>query len=398
MSMTEKRSLVSVASRAIAALIFLVGGAQILPAREDADSGREPSFVTVTVQDKSCLVKRHGKEEALFESSRPLAAIEWALNHSRITVLTGGEFNVAGTLNIPRPNVSLIIAQDATLKPAEKAELLIVSEGHGNYRPLIHNKGMDNVAVISLGTLRTPQQRGGACIMFNGRSGGKLGIDGGLVFSAGTMAQCGDAIWLVDSKNLQVPFAGDKSYDNNLMAIEGCEDLEIDVVAGLAGIRSNRLKGNRKGNFGGENESIDLNSYCRRIHIRRMIGASYSEQILDVNNSTDIVVDEIAGYTGGDKFNGHLVDIVNYGPKGRRLTQRPRIPKSENIKIYKKGVAAERISDWKITAEAGDMMKSLPEMRVRVRVIGNPQKEKVTVLDRTYRFNLKDIPKVSVAE
>ena len=396
--MTEKRLLVSVAARSIAAVIFLLGSAQMLPAAHNADSGGAPNFVTVTVQDKSHLVKRHGKGEALFKSSRALAAIEWALNHSRVAVLTGGEFNLAGTLNIPRSGVSLIIAGNATVQPAEKAELLIVSEGHGNYRPLIHIKGMDNVAVINLGTLRTPRQRGGVCIMFNGRSGGKIGIDGGLVFSAGTMAQCGDAIWLVDSKNLQVPFAGDKSYDNNLLAIEGCEDLKIDVVAGLAGIRSNRLKGNRKGNFSGENESIDLNSYCRRIHIRRMIGASYSEQILDVNNSTDIVVDEITGYTGGDKFNGHLVDIVNYGPNGRRLTQRPRIPKSRNVKIHKKGVGAKKISDWKITAEAGDMMKSLPEMRVRVRVIGNPQKDKVTVLDRTYQFNLKEIPKVSVVE
>ena len=398
MTMTWRRRCFAAPTATLAAMILIWGCAAQRPTGKGPDSASEPRFVTVTVRGKSCVVKRHGEERILFKSSSPLQAIEWALNHSRITVLTGGEFNVAGTLNIPRPNVSLIIAADATLQPAEKAELLIVSEGHGNYRPVIHNKGMDNVAVINLGTLRTPQQRGGACIMFNGRSGGEIGIDGGLVFSAGTMAQCGDAIWLVDSKNLQVPFAGDKSYGNNLMAIEGCEDLEIDVVAGLAGIRSNRLKGNSKGDFGGENESIDLNSYCRRIHIRRMIGASYSEQILDVNNSTDITVDEITGYTGGDKFNGHLVDIINYGPNGRRLTQRPRIPKSEKINIRSKGVARERISDWKISADAEGMMKSLPKLRVRVRLIGNPGKEEVTVLDRTYRFDLKEIPKVPVVE
>jgi hypothetical protein len=37
---------------------------------------------------------------------------------------------------------------------------------------------------------------------------------------------------------------------NNLMAIEGCEDLQIDTVAGLAGDKA------------GENETIDL----RRFH------------------------------------------------------------------------------------------------------------------------------------
>ena len=87
----------------------------------------EPRFVAVTIQGQSCLVKRDGDGETLFESSKALAAIEWALNHSRIVVLKGGTFNVAGTLNIPRPNVTLIIAGDATLQAADKAELDIVS-------------------------------------------------------------------------------------------------------------------------------------------------------------------------------------------------------------------------------------------------------------------------------
>jgi hypothetical protein len=231
-------------------------------------------------------------------------------------------------------------------------------------------------------------------MIFNGLSGGKIGIDGGLVFSAGTMAQCGHGIWLVDSRNLKVPFVGDKSYNHSMMAIEGCEDLEIDVVAGLAGsIRSNPGE-----EFRGENETIDLNSYCRRIHIRHMIGTSPCQQILDVNNSTDIVVDEITGYTDSESFTGPLLEIVDYGPMGRDMTQRPRIPKSENVKVHERSVAGDRIRDWMITAEAGDILKSLPEMRVRVRVIGNPMEEKVVVVDRTYVFDLKDKPEVSVMD
>ena len=370
----EKRCLFQAVPLTIAVMVLMLCRAPAVPS--------ESTFVTVTVQDQSYIVKHHGEDKDLFKSDKPRQAMEWALNHSRIAVLTGGEFNVEGTFNIPRPGVTLIIASDATVQPAENSELIIVSEGAGNYRPLIHNKGMDNVAVINFGTLR-----GGACIMFNGRSGGELGIDGGLVFSAGKMEQSGDAIWLIDSQNLQVPFAADKSYGNNLMAIEGCEDLEIGTVAGLAGK-------NQK-----ENETIDLNSYSRRIHIRRMIGASRSEQILDVNNSTDITVDNITGYTDSDTFKESLVDIINYPPNGgRRLTQRPRIEESENIEVRSKGVADEKISDWEITADVDDMMKSLPELRVTVRITGNPKKNKVTVFEGTYQFELGEIQTVTVVE
>jgi hypothetical protein len=170
------------------------------------------------------------------------------------------------------------------------------------------------------------------------------------------------------------------------MAIEGCEDLQIDTVAGLAGDKA------------GENETIDLNSYSRRISIHRMIGTSHSEQVLDVNNSTDILVEEIVGYTGSEEFRGNLVDVITYGPKGRRLTQRPRIPKSENIEIHANRVAEMRVSQWEIVTEIEGLPESLPEIRVAVRVIGNPHKEPVTVLERTYQIDLRDTPTAKVLE
>jgi hypothetical protein len=349
------------------------------------DDGPQPTYLTVKQQEDSCVVKRREEQEAVFSSRDPRQAIEWALGHSPIVILTGGQYSVTDGVKIPRPNVTLIVAPDATLRAAEGARLSAVSEGHGEYRPLIHNEGMDHVAVINFGTLRAGG-RGGACIMYNGRSGGGLGIQGGLVLSTGTLTQCGDAIWLVDSKNVQIPFAGDASYGNNLMAIEGCEDLEIDTVAGLAGSRA------------GENETIDLNSYSRRVTIRRMIGTSRSEQVLDVNNSTDVLVDEIVGYTAGEEFRDHLVSVIHYGPTGRRLTQRPRIARSENIEIRSKRVAETRISSWKIATEVDGLPESLPAMRVAVRVIGNPEKEPVTVLKRTYQLKLDGTPTATVVE
>jgi hypothetical protein len=390
--MIEKASLLSAIRELVTAMALLAtcstAGTSAEGRRSIVDregDNTQPAYLTVTKQGELCMVKRQAAENVLFSNDDPRQAIEWALKHSRIAIVTGGEFSVTDGVRIPRPGVTLIIAQDATLQAAEDAPFTAVSEGHGDYRPLIHNQGMDRVAVINFGTLRAVR-RGGACLMFNGRSGGELGIDGGLVFSTGTLTQCGDAIWLVDSKNVQIPFAGDDSYGNNLMAIEGCEDLQIDTVAGLAGDKA------------GENETIDLNSYSRRISIHRMIGTSHSEQVLDVNNSTDILVEEIVGYTGSEEFRGNLVDVITYGPKGRRLTQRPRIPKSENIEIRAKRVAEMRLSQWEIVTEIEGLPESLPEIRVAVRVIGNPHKKPVTVLERTYQINLRHTPTAKVLE
>jgi len=363
---------------------MVAGGREPKSAGDPKDRNVPPTFLTVTKLNDLCVVKRHKAGETLFSNRDPGKAIVSALNHSRIAILTGGQFNVTADLKIPRSGVTLIIASDATLRPAKEARLTPVSEGHGKYYPLIHNKGMDNVAIVNFGTLGV--MRGGACIMFNGRSGGKLGINGGLIFSSGVLTQCGDAIWVVDSKNVQIPFAGAKSYGNNLMAIEGCEDMKIDVVAGLAGSKA------------GENEAIDLNSYSRRIAIGRMIGTSRSEQVLDVNNSTDILVDEIVGYTGGDKFQGHLLDIINYGPNGRRLTQRKRIAKSQNVKIRTKRVAKTKIGTWKIVSDVKGLPETLPDLRVTVRLIGNPETKPVTVLERTYKLHLGEKPSAAVVE
>lgn len=345
----------------------------------------EPVCLLVTRQEDMCVVKRHDDKKMLYRNRDARLAIEWALRHSPIAVLGYGRFTVTDGVKIPRPGVALIVAKDATLQVAHGAKLTAVSEGHGEYCPLIHNQGMDNVAVINFGILLAGG-RHGACIMFNGRSKGDLGIDGGLVFSTGTLTNCNDAIWLVDSKNLQVPFVGDTSYGNAPLAIEGCEDLKIDIVAGLAGSKAR------------ENETIDLNSYSRRVTIHRLIGTSRSEQVLDVNNSTEVTVDEIVGYSGEDEFRGKLLSIIHYGPHGRRLTQRPRIPKSENVEIRSQRVSETKVSQWKIDVDVDGLPESLPVLQVAVRAIGNPDTNPVTIVERTYRLELDGTPTAAVLD
>ena len=93
---------------------------RVVGRQEDATP---PVYLTVTRQDALCVVKRLGPEKVLFSSDDPSQAIEWALEHSRIAVLAGGQFSVKHSVTIPRSGVSLIIAPDATLQAAEDAQL-----------------------------------------------------------------------------------------------------------------------------------------------------------------------------------------------------------------------------------------------------------------------------------
>jgi len=351
-------------------------------------------FATVLMQDGTCVVRHEGTEKVLFKHAEPSRAIEWALEHSRIAVLTGGHFTVKRSVTIPRPGVSLVIAPDATLEATEDADLTVIGglDRDDHLRPVIHNRGKDNVAIVNFGTISAGRKRDPKafknCIAFNGQSKGEIGIDGGLIFSSGpTMSPRADAIWLIDSKNVQVPFVGSMGYDCSVLAMEGSEDIDVDVAAGLAG------------NKAIENETIDLNGYNRRIRMGLLIGNSRSEQILDVNNSIDIVAEEIVGYTDGDRFRGKLFDVINYPPIGADLTFRERIPEAKNVKVLKKRVAETRVKQWKIAAEVKGLPETLPELHVTVRVIGNPQdKEPVTVFERGYKLQLGEKPTATVLE
>jgi hypothetical protein len=58
------------------------------------DDGTQPAYLTVTKHNRLCVVRRQGLEDILFGSADPRQAVEWALKHSRIAILTGGEFSV----------------------------------------------------------------------------------------------------------------------------------------------------------------------------------------------------------------------------------------------------------------------------------------------------------------
>jgi len=211
-------------------------------------------FATVLMQDGTCVVRHEGTEKVLFKHAEPSRAIEWALEHSRIAVLSGGPFPVKRSVTIPRPGVSLVIAPDAALEATEDAKLTVIGgRDRGDHlRPVIYNRGNDNVAIVNFGAIRAGRNRGDRkvfknCIVFNGQSDGEIGIDGGLLFSSGpTMSPWCDGIWLIDSKNVHVFFVGSMGYDFSALAMEGCED--IDLSRRCASRPSSRLRSNAKSN------------------------------------------------------------------------------------------------------------------------------------------------------
>ena len=138
--------------------------------------------------------------QTLREGKLAQEIIEWAMTMADAAVLQKGLFQVHTTINVPRSDVALIIGKKATLQPAPGAKMSVLSTWHADYLALIRITHRDNVKLINLGKL---VYKGHHAFIFDGRNGGKIGIDGGLIFSAGILEN--QETWLVDSANIDIP-------------------------------------------------------------------------------------------------------------------------------------------------------------------------------------------------
>lgn len=360
-------------AQGIAAFLFVFSIAIVFLASPTSRAADRPADYVLVSREKGVTHVKSGKAKAtLFRSPRPKEAIHWAMNHSPITIVTEGTYTLSGTIEVPRANVSLVITEKAALAASPNATLTVVSEGHGDYRSLIHNAGHDKVSIVNFGTL---DAGGHAAILVEGRGGGNCGIDGGLIFSCGTLCSAGDAVWIVDAKNVRVPLIWCDRPANTL-AVEGCEDLTIGTVAELA------AAGRRSGRHG--NEAIDLNSYNRRVHVELAIGTPPCEEVVDINNSPDCVFDEVRSYG-----KTRLVSRTIYPPTGRRLTQRPHISHSNGTVVKKEKIIDKKLQSWKTHVAVRGLPDTLPRIRVAAKltaVFKDGSEEEV--LSKTYRLDL----------
>jgi hypothetical protein len=312
-------------------------------------------YALVSRDDSVTCVKSGKTDEVLFHSPRPREAIQWAMSRCGITIIGSGKYTLLGTVEVPRANISLVISEKAELVMSPEAKPSVISEGHGDYWAVIHNSGRDNVSIVNLGSLRAQGGAGigagyGAGIIVEGRSGGQCGVDGGLVFSSGRLAGFGDAVWVVDAKNVKAPLIWSEAARAAVLAIEGCEDLEIGTVVDLRGGDT-------------PNEAIDFNSYSTRVRVGRAIGTAPCQEVVDINNSPECVIEEIVAYG-----KTRLVSNNIYPPTGRRLTQKPHIRHSDGTVVNKQKTVDRRVKLWKRHVEVRGLPETLPRLTVRVRL------------------------------
>ncbi|HMP76707.1 MAG TPA: hypothetical protein PKE12_10475 [Kiritimatiellia bacterium] len=319
---------------------------------EDFASAPEFLFVSAASGEVTARGGRSGKVR--FESADPRETIEWAMANSPITVLEAGTYVVPGTVTIPRDNVSLIISEGAELVQDPAILIDVMPGGRGGYRPLIHNPGHDHVEIINFGTLRAHQGLRGVGIHVDGRKEGELGIDGGLIFATGRIF-ADDAVWVVDAKNIRIPLLSFKGYGNAPLAIEGCEDMEIGILAALMGSDA----------F--ENEALDFNSFAQRVHIGLVIGTTPAEEIVDVNNSRDCVIDEIRVYRSPrDVMPVRVFDHPPEDTRGAvsRASKRPFMRYSGEAVSRREEIVEKVVSAWDKSVAVKPIHATFPSVEI----------------------------------
>jgi hypothetical protein len=331
-------------------------------------------YFLVSRDGDTTYVKSGKPKETVFESPDAKQAIEWAMSNSGITVVEEGTYTLAGSIEVPRSNVSLVITEKAELVAAPDAPLTIITEGHGRYASLIYNAGHDHVNIVNFGTL----DAGGPCvIMLDGRNGGDCGIDGGLVFSSGLLRTRKDAVWMVDAKNVTAPLIW-CDWPANTLVLEGCEDVAIGTVAELA------TEGRDSGRHG--NEAIDLNSYSRRVHVKLAIGTPPLEEVIDINNSPNCVFDEVRSYG-----KARLVSRTVYPPTGKRLTQKTHISHSDGAVVRKETIVDKKLQSWKKQVDVRGLPETLPRITVVAKLTAAFEDgSEEEVLNRIYHLHLDE--------
>jgi len=265
--------------------------------------GDQPRLLLDKVDGKA--VVRDTEGEIRFRREGPEKSIEWALSHARSVIITEGTYGAGNRIDVPRPDVTLIIGQGAKLRPAEGAEMDLwpTLRGHQDnlFRQLIYNKGHDGVRIINLGTLVAPPTWAGrqseesyrynssAAIWYDGRQEGDSGIVGGVVFSPGKIIDVdnhGHGVAIHDAASVRVPFLHSVGMGHALLWLAGCRRCSVGTVVNVP------TQG------AGEGESVDMNAYNEGNVIDTMVGlgaTTDNDEALDINPSPNNLIGQAVG-------------------------------------------------------------------------------------------------------
>lgn len=346
--------------------------AALVPVVQAAEKSAE--YLLVSKEGDTICAKSAKTKATLFENSDPKTVIEWAVENGDITVLEPGTYTVTDAVRISKSNVSLIIKEGATLRMPKGTTSSSVSEYGADYYPLIYvaprdvftkSSKLENVSVINFGTLEASGKTdkkgrwgGGGCIIYDGRRWDRTcGLIGGTIFSAGgdLRDSRGAALWILDSKGTEIPLMCAEGYLNGVVAGEGCEDLNIGILAGLAGEKAE------------ENETIDLNYFNRNVHIDLAIGSAPSEEIVDINNSINCTVENIVGY--GNQNQMKLFGTTTYPITGSWMTMVKPIRESSGVVAKNQKVVDKKVKNYRQVVEVPELPESLPNFTVKAKLI-----------------------------
>jgi hypothetical protein len=138
---------------------------------EDTGAGKQNPAVTPASRDEKwkketmlvspkgdqTVVRSCANRKILFQNADPQLAIEWGLANARTTVVLAGKYVISDRVDIPRDDVTLIIAKDAEIavSPDITRHTYIGIRPEGSWKRLcmIYNRGHANVRVIIFGTI-----------------------------------------------------------------------------------------------------------------------------------------------------------------------------------------------------------------------------------------------------
>ncbi len=307
--------------------------------------------IVVTAENGGAVAREAGASTALFQHADPRLVIEWAMRNAPLTVIESGVFRITEPVRVPRPNIALVIGEQAEIEL--DIDALPRVRPYAPWTPVIYNPSNDNVTIVNLGALRGQPKSGGVGILYDGRAGGAHGLRGGRIVSTGMQdirPGLGGIAALVDCEDVEIPMLVSDGYRNVPLELEGCRNTRIGLVT--AAPRASP----RPVTLLGRNEET---------HIRKVVAAQPLDQAVLVRNSTGTVVDE--SVIVGDPLQFvKLFHVHEYTPGSGRFTQRPHIPDSEGSRAVKESIINRKVAEWPQTVALVDFPRSLPRVVVDV--------------------------------
>jgi hypothetical protein len=327
-------------------LTAVILGLVSVPSLSAEKKSWQDETVLVGKQGDQTVVRKMKGDKVLFQHKDAQLAIEWALGNARTTVVQAGKYTINDTIDVPRPNLTLVVAEGAVIMLAADSKLAakIGSDAEdAKIVPLIYSKGLASFRCVLLGDLLFPKTAKKALpsqaytLAFDGRGAGRSGFT---LVATGTLSH---GFLLLGTRPIQIPLLCPllTEEDSTLLRMEDAGG-SLGLIAGLA-VDKNGKTG----------EVLNASS-CSGIKINTIIGQR-SKRML------------VYGHTPSQVLNivsiGDPEQLVYFGRASKSLwTQGGRL---DRIDIWNSTlVGDDQLADFTRTIKASKLPQGLPTISV----------------------------------